>query len=1154
MSSFLQIISSRTPVTALCLLDDLVVSADGPFLRIYHYETGQLLFWTNAFDDQTIHGIAHVAKLASGHVHLLIWGRSMLRLVILVPISKANTVPGPQDGLKIFLGQSTKAPGWILALAVNAGSGQSSGMNCDCTAHAAFLTAQNVLYTACPTDRAALLVHEVAAGPRCILYSANLIWDSSFSLLVAAGTAFGDIIVWSTAASPGSTACVHYILTGHEGSIFGLQISERLPLDMEGQKIARFLASCSDDRTIRIWLLREDPGLRAPGYEEGASGQYLEQTGFLSKNEKRKIDDLSSSLCVASAMGHASRIWGVRYINAASWLKTQSMKLLSIGEDATSQVWELDEKENGFALHHRASFAHHFGKNIWSVAVDSAANPRIVTGGADGAITARRLQTDQVEAPLSTLLATWSMESMLESADLFCQQTLNSFGKPAHFAAVSAPKNCKADFFRSYIFIQETALLMTTNEGLVLLFQEDETGFRRWSHIATLSDIAGYSVAAGVPQKPLAFLAGAEGAVYVFDMKGRTMMPVFRVGGKVAGLFVELVKTTEDVDTYGLVATLMGNSPPQHIILAHHRLSEDILVVRRVVLPLEPSVMVTSMTHGPTGRDQWSVFLGLRNGDALMFSHGGSEGVTQPYTIPRVHRGETITGLRWLSGKDSQDVLGWLVSVGRDGACAVNQIPQSGSNVLLVHKLTLSLGSNLEGLYISPKNELFVYGFHGTRFIFHNASLHRSIMTVESGGVHRVWTFKPNVTTDGGITGGRFAWTKASQFMIYTSQEANHRVIQPGGHGREIKACAIAPVVLSGSKLGPLIATGAEDTDIRLSSYDGTTFRCVSILRKHVTGIQSLKWSSDGRFLFSSGGFEEFFVWRLRSVPSVEVGVVRESACPMSNEKSDLRITSFAVEDISESKGKQDGDAMFLITMVYSNSTIRTFTYISSNSKGTWTLRATHRYTSACLTQCSYLSVDAGTSILLTAATDGHISLWSMSGITELKASPDVTEIEWLGTIRVHQSSVKAMSVVRLNRDNHLILSGGDDNALGLTHCVLHKTGSPGMSVLLIPRAHAAAITATALWLGVSSQMKFGLYAVSGSNDQRVRVWGISMDLERSDEHGVVLRKLGNGYTAVADVSSMALFPSCDSGPRRVEVLLSAPLSESVIFGPWLLA
>jgi len=156
------------------------------------------------------------------------------------------------------------------------------------------------------------------------------------------------------------------------------------------------------------------------------------------------------------------------------------------------------------------------------------------------------------------------------------------------------------------------------------------------------------------------------------------------------------------------------------------------------------------------------------------------------------------------------------------------------------------------------------------------------------------------------------------------------RTIKPGGHGREIKACAVNPRVRTGCEQGAhVVATGAEDTDIRLFSYkqegrDGyPELKCLAIVRKHNTGLQGLQWSTNGRYLFSSAGCEEFYVWKVGVAPFAGIGMVCLGAMPtdtLAGQVPEQRIMSFEAVDLHSD---DEGTEQFLIALVLSDSSLR---------------------------------------------------------------------------------------------------------------------------------------------------------------------------------------------------------------------------------------
>lgn len=118
------------------------------------------------------------------------------------------------------------------------------------------------------------------------------------------------------------------------------------------------------------------------------------------------------------------------------------------------------------------------------------------------------------------------------------------------------------------------------------------------------------------------------------------------------------------------------------------------------------------------------------------------------------------------------------------------------------------------------------------------------------------------------------------------------------------------------------------------------------------------------------------------------------------------------------------------------------------------------------------------------------------------------------------------MAVAPIAEDSFLILTGGDDNALAFTRVTLgrhlHDEG-PHCSVLLVPKAHASAITAITLvdTSVVSRRIAQELRFATSSNDQRLKLWCACVDLSKPGVDGLEITRDSDAYTSVADVSSM---------------------------------
>jgi WD40 repeat protein len=537
-----------------------------------------------------------------------------------------------------------------------------------------------------------------------------------------------------------------------------------------------------------------------------------------------------------------------------------------------------------------------------------------------------------------------------------------------------------------------------------------------------------------------------------------------------------------------------------------------------------------------------------------------------PCCYRHVHGDDTVTSISCIRPTDYPEDMDFFLSTGRNGTYAVHSVHflASHSEYLPLNKTTLvfetldcstSLFSScIEGSYCtqglgpifkessplrgprlnfgfrlfegcgrSNSGDLILYGFNAKKFVVWNESHQSLVFSMDCGNEHRPWAY--NTYIPAVLAGklnlphhGPFAWTQAGSLNIVSIGQPDHFTIQPGGHGREIKALAVSPLsyrsLCHGIRNGVLIATGAEDTAIRFFAIGArkedtgahNKMICLRTEKKHTTGLQSLFFSSCGSYLFSSGGCEELYAWRIRhSVPGVNLGVVLDYTFPREISMSDLRITDLNV--------RNQGPGCFVVTAIYSNSMIKVFRYTPSTlpSQSTCELLQRFFYQDNCLTQIN----DCAESGTLTASTDGHLALWSVpDGRHWLPAFCGSPALGKRGLEpdrhRVHQNSIKAMFTVSLpsqsaQRDQ-IVITGGDDNALGLTLMRTHTSGGDAtlsrpitsFQTLLIPKAHAAAITAMCLCTAsFSLSQEFRIRFLSTGNDQRVKLWSVSVYIER---------------------------------------------------------
>lgn len=1026
-------------MTALALSEHLLFSGEGPFLKVHSRRDAKLLATYKVFDSQAIHGIVPYTHPAAG---LIVWGGHCISTFAFLP--QDHDPPHHLAPLSAL-----KAPDWILDVSVSPfPRPHPASDHC-----AALLTAHNalLLLNLGPSSKHPCLT-ELTSNSRCILYSANLSWQAPHHLLIASGTVFGEIVVWSCFlnANAAPKSVLHQVLAGHDGSIFGVDILEA-PIDDSNTRTPSLLASCSDDRTIRIWDISDLP--ETPIDPHAPTEIRSERdTGFGVNVADALPDEISAGHCISKTWAHASRIWRVRFLPPCE--PAGPACLASFGEDATTQFWKVEchlstqpgSGNHNHTMSHLATLHEHTGKNIWSSAVAQSGPGRVTvaTGGADASIVLSD-HSLPVARP-SDSLQRWTIDDFLR----ICPSQLPT----------------KPDRLRSYAFVNEADLIVSTDSGNVFLLMPKPAKTRPdapdsnclWvSHEPTLR---GYSVATSVPSLSLSFTAGLDGTVLVYDALARQgLRELVRTPGKVSALFAKSTRLSAMAqDCASLLVINIESQKACLLCIRRPQTLEDsngpaIVIEWSVQLPAGFVVTSYDLVESPLTPDcLFKLVLGSRNGAMAMYS------LPQPHSkeqlppvgpdllLEAIHGKDAVTDLAWIPGDSANACNDHMFSVGRDGAVVVHQVT-SCAGVVTVKKISQTLlpfGTLLEGLRIHKADGVFsIWGFNSKKFVVIDMITESQLMSVECGGANRAWKLGPPTAS----SVRTLAWTKASQLYLAAEEQKPYAILNRGCHGREIKAVAVRPQHHSEEQpYEGHFATGSEDTNIKIFSYssesqtDAVDFRCIRTLRKHNTGIQHLQWSADGQYLFSSGGFEEFFVWKVQKAPLIGLGVVCESICPTESDLPDLRIMSFSVREIGDGNNSSSNDTGFLISMVRSDSTIRVYSYLPSAGGQEWKLLFTGNYMTSCLTQCLDSREDQDR-VIITAGTDGHVAFWPIGsalvaarGVESVKFEP--LALKWSLRHQIHQSTIHCMTMHWLQGSTDcLLFTGGDDNAIAVTRC-----------------------------------------------------------------------------------------------------------------------
>ncbi|KAL7919672.1 WD40-repeat-containing domain protein [Trichoderma austrokoningii] len=1067
---------SQDPITALALHRApsgklFVLAGQDSDLFVYEakngHHKGRFVSRVGVFVDQPIHGIS------VRHGQVLAWGSCHVAVLSVEALICEN---GRTAAATAAMIARATAPDWIY-----------HGAFSDADPSVAVLaTAHNEVVPLRYSRRIGeIVLGAVIAPSRPMLYSAHLSWISDDTVLVAGGTVFGHVVVWKCHLLEGGQWSTEPLFNfeGHEGSIFGMDICT---ITLSDGSTVQMVASCSDDRTIRIWDITER------GNKARSHVPQVVNTGFGGSDIERGGDSVSDSneegnAPIAAVMGHASRIWGVRF---GPQCRDNAVAVYSFGEDATTQRWHLHvsrdpapagEPNLGSSsrlvtgkMSHSKTFSLHTGKHLWSramLAEDKAV--LIATGGTDS-------QICLIEEPaLSDQPSNGVGDSiMLDASDIL--------------KGLTTPK----EIISRYDILSHDHILVTTSHGKLLLgYLRDSDAEPEWEHINVPEGLQGevklcYVVKAIDPTAAL--LGTTSGNVYHFSLSSKSLTHVASFQGKITDMTC-LSNQSRDASNPASAEVLVF----LHGRADSHYLSIDIptggIRSQAQTKGLDPRFVPTA-----AGKVDDLLIIGSRHGWLSVLDHKGDETTYSPILDVATRSRDTITAILALPPKSGsqQRTSRYILVTSRDGKYRIYELDRRQPECVLHlrHETSPPFGPVIAGAWFTQDTvpELVLYGFRSKDFVIWNETRREELATIECGGAHRTFQLTYSKSTPGRY---RFAFTKTSKLSISSSDQLRHEWVKSGIHGREIRTL---------SSNGRYIATGAEDTSIRIWEYhqsarDGAQadLRCVAAMKTHITGLQKLAWLGDD-YLFSSAGNEEFFVWRVQNLESDYNGlaVVCEGVFVDKSADADLRIMDFDVCKSSNEHG-------IIVTMGFSNSVLKTYRYISDG--GRFELLAKGSYTGACLTQTRHLSMRNQLPLLLTASTDGHLALWRTEPDEGVQHKYVLEQV-----VPLHQNSIKSLDMMKSEHgQGYHVLTGGDDNSVGVTLLgqISRNTDTASWNFLklsIVRKAHAAAIAGVLLVCRGPE-----LVGVSVSNDQRVKLWRIpssedgNIELIRGDCIGV---------------------------------------------------
>ena len=701
--------------------------------------------------------------------------------------------------------------------------------------------------------------------------------------------------------------------------------------------------------------------------------------------------------------------------------------------------------------------------------------------------------------------------------------------------------------FKAYAWVSERAFIATTDTGHIFLgkviFEGSKAaisrdpqqvcrdGFMRieWTLIDCITDLMSTSILTALPHHGIVLLSGKSGKLYGIQ-ESTKKVTILCEGDRKIGFIqlqdiasLEYNSVTKTEKSAMVVLRRLGSFKSELFYINLRDYPPEISAVQLVGKrqPLENATeFVTTSSYSI---HELSLLIeGSRHGDLRVWQQSRC----LRKTFPDVHSKDAITAIIPLPMTINEKATMVMLTTGRDGRLLTHILrlgtTHESTQLETIHASSPPMGTNVEGAYLEPIfNDLIVWGFTNTDFIVWNESTRQRLMSFHCGGAHRNWAFLPH--HDG--RGGSFVCNKTSACLTYYQPLPSHRVFQYGGHGREMKSVAVLPSTRSlDEKLDfALIATGAEDTTIRLARLEEGSFKNLAVLTGHNSGIQGLYWSQNGHYLFSCAGIEELYAWRIRVIDG-QVYAMRRARCPQVTPDGALRVMDLTIVETPTRNGTQGGESDFTLQAVYSDSSTRSWHFLTAKAR--FTLLSTVMYKTCVLTQVENLASSVGR--VCTSSSDGHLELWGPENVS----SPD---FRLTHKQSVHQSSIHSLVQIKTiggHRPTNssgaaevlILLTGGDDQAIGITRAQVLKedTESFKLYTLLIPNAHASAVTSIAL-AGSTRDAKCHRF-VSVGTDQRLKTWVLEIDSISEGVEGMKVKKVDDIPTGVADASSLSTF------------------------------
>ncbi|XP_032892892.1 WD repeat-containing protein 6 [Amblyraja radiata] len=457
---------------------------------------------------------------------------------------------------------------------------------------------------------------------------------------------------------------------------------------------------------------------------------------------------------------------------------------------------------------------------------------------------------------------------------------------------------------------------------------------------------------------------------------------------------------------------------------------------------------------------------GDRRGSLLLYST--DEGPEPVSELPGLHGKSGVTSVLFHGGL--------LHSSGRDGFCRQLRVEAGRLGLLRCQR---ACGWVERLLPLEPSDHdgpLLGIGFRAADFVAWGLeSEQRPVLRVPCGGGHRSWCFSGSVSPAGL---GLFAYIKSGG--VYACQWRGRReagaMVKEGAHGRDITSVRLLGRLEAYTSV---LATASEDTSVNVLALHTASGRLTKLadISDHLSSVRAMavvRGPGPSALLFTAGGRAQLRCSRLLFGPEdtnsglrcrveqlgshrlSEDWERRKNRHRMLKMDPETRYMSIVVVDGGMDSEGNPHSSWHYLAAACSDGAVRLFIIDESEKK--ILLLAESFYHQRCVLKLQTFTHQpaSGSQVvfLCSAATDGRIALWNISGIIETAKGADIRQERTrqpleLGTpclvFVAHQCGVNGLDVRSLDDGRFLLASGGDDNAVRIwVICITPWAGSDG--------------------------------------------------------------------------------------------------------------